>query len=195
MKKNVLMIVCLLLAVGMLAGCGAASEPSPAPEAEETAAEQPAPAPEATEEPAAEPEATEEPAAEPEATEETKEEPAAGEEETAEEPRGYDGVWAEEIAGRCRIEFSYAGEGSVKAEITWSGSAFERRCWEMTADIYRDDIMIYENGHSWVETYTDDTTFTVSEETFDETGSFYMEDGKLHWVNDLTGENTVFIPA
>ncbi|MBQ3482226.1 MAG: hypothetical protein IJH48_07925 [Oscillospiraceae bacterium] len=113
----------------------------------------------------------------------------------AEERCGFEGMWAEEIAGRCQILFSYRGEGSQNVEITWSGSAFERRCWEMTADVYKNDIMIYENAHSWVETYTDEENYTVSDESFDGTGSFYLEDGKLHWINDQTGEDTVFIPA
>ena len=112
-----------------------------------------------------------------------------------EERYGFDGLWAEEIAGRCQIFFSYCGEGSQNVEITWSGSAYERRCWTMTADVYKNDIMIYENAHSWVETYTDEENFTISEESFDGTGSFYIEDGKLHWINDQTGEHTVFIPA
>ena len=115
--------------------------------------------------------------------------------ESTKQREGFDGLWVEEIAGRCQIEFTYRGEGSVNVDISWSGSAFERARWEMTADVYRDDIMIYEDGHSWIETYTDDDNFTVSEETFAGTGSFYMQDGKLHWVNDQTGEDTVFIPA
>ncbi|MBR0208987.1 MAG: hypothetical protein IJQ43_08830 [Oscillospiraceae bacterium] len=112
-----------------------------------------------------------------------------------EERSGFEGLWAEEIAGRCQIRFSYRSEGSMNVEIAWSGSAFERACWEMTADIYKDDIMIYKDAHSWVETYTDETTCTVSEEEFNGTGSFYLLDGKLHWVNDKTSEDTVFIPA
>ena len=114
---------------------------------------------------------------------------------TTEERYGFEGLWAEEIAGRCQILFSYRGEGSMNVEITWPGSAFERKCWEMTADVYRNDIMIYEDGRSWVETYSDESTFTVSEESVNESGSFYLLDGKLHWVNNQTSEETVFIPA
>lgn len=109
--------------------------------------------------------------------------------------RGFEGRWAEEIAGRCQLTFSYAGEGSVHVAITWSGSAFERACWMMTANVYRNDIMIYEDGHYWVETYSSDTSYTVSQESFGGTGSFYIENGKLHWINDQTGQETVLIPA
>ena len=108
---------------------------------------------------------------------------------------GFEGRWAEEIAGRCQITFTYRAEGSMDVSITWSGSAWERSCWSMTANIYKNDIMTYSDGHSWVETYTDDTHYSVSEETFGGTGSFYLENGKLHWVNDQTNENTVFVPA
>ena len=113
----------------------------------------------------------------------------------AEESHGFEGRWADETAGRCQIEFSYRGEGSMDVKITWSSSANERSCWEMTANVYKNDIMVYQDGHAWVETYSDDSHSTVSDESFNETGSFYLLDGKLHWVNDKTSEETVFIPA
>lgn len=93
---------------------------------------------------------------------------------------GFEGRWAEEFAGRCQITFTYRGEGSMDVSITWSGSAWERSCWNMTADVYKNDIMLYSDGHSWVETYSDDSHYTVSEERFGGTGSFYLQDGKLH---------------
>ena len=108
---------------------------------------------------------------------------------------GFEGRWADEIAGRCLVTFSYRGEGSMSVDITWSGSAWERARWNMTADIYKDDIMLYRDGHYWVERYTDDTHFTVSEESFGGTGSFAMQDGKIHWINDQTGAETVLIPV
>ena len=106
-----------------------------------------------------------------------------------------EGTWAEEIAGRCQITFSYHGEGSLNVDISWSSSAWERSRWMMTANVYRNDIFVYEDGHYWVETYTDDTTYTISDESFGGTGSFYIQDGKLHWVNNQTGEETVFVPV
>ncbi len=109
--------------------------------------------------------------------------------------QGFEGRWAGEIAGRCQLTMSYYAEGSVKVDISWSSSAWERSRWQMTANVYRNDIMIYEDGHSWVETYTDDTHYTVSDESIGGTGSFYIEDGKLHWVDNSTGENVTFIPA
>ena len=38
-------------------------------------------------------------------------------------------------------------------------------------------------------------TDRCSEEHFGETGSFSLQDGKLHWTNDQTGEDTVFVRA
>ena len=113
----------------------------------------------------------------------------------APQSQGFEGRWAEEIAGRCQIVFSYKGEGSVYADISWSSSAAERSRWQMTADVYRDDIMVYDDAHYWYETWSDDRHFTVSDESFGGSGSFYMQDGKLHWHNDQTNEDTVFIPA
>ena len=112
-----------------------------------------------------------------------------------EERAGFEGLWAEEIAGRCTAEFVYAGEGSMDVKINWSGSAAEVACWEMTANVERDDIMGYSDGHAWTETYAEDGSFTVSDEAFDQTGRFFLEEGKLHWVNDVTGEELVFIPV
>lgn len=108
---------------------------------------------------------------------------------------GFEGRWAGEIASRCQLEFSYHGEGSVNVSISWSNSAFERARWQMTADIYKNDIMIYNDGHYWVETYTDDVNYTISDEAFGETGSFYMENEKLHWVDDQRNQETILIPV
>ena len=93
------------------------------------------------------------------------------------------------------MSLDYWGEGSGRASITWSGSASERRCWDLVASIYRDDIMTYSNGHSWVEKWSDDNNYTVSEETYAASGSFSLRDGKLYWHNDQTGADTVFIPV
>ena len=112
-----------------------------------------------------------------------------------EQPAGFEGRWAGEIAGRCQIVFSYAGEGSQNVDISWSDAANVRARWQMTANIYKNDIMVYENAHYWVETYTSDTEFTKSDESNNGTGSFYMQDGKLHWHNDQTNEDTVFVRA
>ena len=107
---------------------------------------------------------------------------------------GFTGRWAQEN-GRCYLEFVSNGEGSVKANITWSQSNAERKCWSMIANSERDNVMAYTDGHSWVETYSDDTTYTVSQETSDEHGSFYMQDGKLHWYNDMNSTDTVLVPV
>ena len=80
-------------------------------------------------------------------------------------------------------------------DISWANSAAQRVVWTMTANVYRDDILVYDDGHCWTETYTDDATFEVSDETFNGSGSFFIQDGKLHWVNNQTGEETVLVRA
>ena len=109
--------------------------------------------------------------------------------------QGFEGKWAEEIAGKCQMEFSYRGEGSMTVSVTWAGSAWQRARWLMTANVSGYDTMTYNDGHSWVETYTDDTHYTVSEESFGGTGSFTIRDGKLHWVNDQTRQETILVPV
>ena len=109
--------------------------------------------------------------------------------------RGFEGRWAEEIAGRCQLTMTYRAEGSMNVSVTWSSSAWQRACWTMTADVYKNDILIYEDGHYWVETFSDDTHVTVSDESFNGTGSLYLQDGKLHVLNHKTQTGRVQSPA
>ena len=107
----------------------------------------------------------------------------------------FEGRWAEETAGRCRITLSTRPDGNMNVDISWSGSAWQNARWQMTARPYRDDMMVYDDGHAWVENYSDNTNYTVTDETFGGTGSFYIINGKLYWYNDQTGEETVLIRA
>ena len=109
--------------------------------------------------------------------------------------QGFEGRWAEEIAGRCVVTFTYRSDGVMDVNITWSGSAWQRARWTMTAVIYKDDIMTYDDGCSWTETYNENGLAESSERTLNGTGSFFIRDGKLHWVNDQTGEETILVPA
>lgn len=109
--------------------------------------------------------------------------------------QGFEGRWAEEIAGRCQINFTYRDEGSMNVDIAWSSSAWQRARWTMTANVSKKDIMEYTDGHYWVENYTDDSHYTVSDESYNGTGRFFIQDGKLHWVDDQTGQETVCKPA
>ena len=65
----------------------------------------------------------------------------------------------------------------------------------MTANVSKKDIMEYTDGHYWVETYTDESHYTVSDESYNGTGRFFIQDDKLHWVNDQTGQETVCKPT
>lgn len=109
--------------------------------------------------------------------------------------QGFEGRWAEEIAGRCQITITYRAEGSMNVDISWSGSAWQRSRWQMTANVSGYDSMSYNDGHSWVETYTDETHYTVTDEVFGGSGLFYIQNGKLHWYDAQTGQETVLVPA
>ena len=109
--------------------------------------------------------------------------------------QGFEGRWVEPIAGRCQVTITYRAEGSMNVDISWSGSAWQLARWQMSANVYRDDILTYSDGHYWVETYSDDTSCTISEESFGGTGSFYFQNGQLHWRDDQTGQDTALIPA
>ena len=109
----------------------------------------------------------------------------------------FEGRWAGETASRCQIIFETRAPGSYNVDIVWSNSAYERSCWKMTGNVTCTDnsTLTYSDGHYWVETYTSDTEYTVSDEVFDLTGSFSIQNGKLVWVNIQNGEQTVFVRA
>jgi hypothetical protein len=109
--------------------------------------------------------------------------------------QGFAGRWAEETAGRCQATFTRRNDGSMDVEIFWSGSAWERACWRLTANDSGRNMMSYDDGHYWIETYSDDNTFRISDESFYGRGSFTLYEGKLYWYNQDTGEETVLIPA
>ena len=107
----------------------------------------------------------------------------------------FDGRWAEEYAGRCQIIFSPCPTGGYNVDISWSSSAWERARWNMTASVNDSGVAVYSDGHEWTETYTSETEYTISNEVFGEAGSFYIQDGKLYWVNKYSGQTTSFISA
>ena len=105
------------------------------------------------------------------------------------------GRWAEELVGRCQVNITYKTQGSANVDISWSNSAWSKSRWQMTAYVYKDGIMAYDDAHSWVESYGDGYNPIVSDEAYGGTGSLYIQDGKLHWYNDVTGQLTVLVPA
>ena len=111
------------------------------------------------------------------------------------QPVSYEGRWAEETAGRCQIIINYRSQGTVNVEISWANSAADRYCWSMTASEGPDGTMVYHDAYSRLETYTDNTNYTVSEESRDGYGYFFIRDGKLHWVDSKLSRETVFVSA
>lgn len=107
----------------------------------------------------------------------------------------FEGRWAEEIAGRCQITFATRTPGSYNVEISWSSSAFERSRWNMTGKSIDTNTLTYSDGHSWIETYTSETEYTISDEVYNLSGTFSLQNGKLYWINIQTGEQTVFVRA
>ena len=108
--------------------------------------------------------------------------------------QGFEGRWAEENAHKCAITFTFRSEGSMNVEIIWSNGPAKQH-WNMTANVSKNDMMDYTDGHSWVEIFTDETHSTKSEESFNGTGRFFILDGKLHWIDDQIKEEVVCIPA
>lgn len=109
--------------------------------------------------------------------------------------QGFIGSWVDEATGSCRINISHCTEGSVNVDVSWANSAWSRSRWQMMAYVYKDGIMVYDSSHFWIETCMDGSNYSVSSESFDGTGSLYLQDGKLHWYNDLTGQLSVLVPT
>lgn len=107
---------------------------------------------------------------------------------------GFEGLWAD-VTGRCQATFAYRGDSSMNVSINRYDSTWGHACWQMTASVYRNNVMVYSDGHSWVENYYNDSIFSVSDDKYGGSGSFCLLDGNLHWYNDQTGEETVFVPA
>lgn len=108
---------------------------------------------------------------------------------------GYQGRWADNIAGRCQVNITYEGDGNAYIDVSWGSSAWETARWQMTASINQNGTLTYNDGHYWVENYSDGTNYTISDENYNGSGSFYKQDGTLHWYDAQTGSDTVLIPA
>ena len=109
--------------------------------------------------------------------------------------QGFGGRWVEPSAGRCTVTLNYRAEGSWNVDITWSGSAWQRARWQMTANATRSDALSYTDGHAWTETYTDNTTYMISDESFNGTGSFTLQGNQLHWLDTARGDEVILIPG
>ena len=107
----------------------------------------------------------------------------------------FNGNWADEETGLCQILFTYRDDSSRYVGILRRDTSGRRDCWNMTATAYSENVLIYEDGYHWAETYSNDNSYEVSDETWNGSGSFYIENGRLHWYNAQTGEEVVLIPS
>ena len=109
----------------------------------------------------------------------------------------YLGTWAEKIAGRGYLECAKSvAPGKVTITASWPDSAAVMNTWEMTA-VLGDGKLAYENGHWEVKEYDDNGESWTTDESYEESGYFYLNDvGELCWHNDrVDGEDSVFIRA
>ena len=106
-------------------------------------------------------------------------------------PDAFAGLWADPAIGRAELSVMPvdprdAGEDSRQYDIwlTWSGSAFERGVWTMTARL-EDGALVYTGGRHTDVTFTEDGG--VESEALlweDAEGRFTLsEDGRLLWTD------------
>ena len=108
----------------------------------------------------------------------------------------YVGTWAEKIAGRgmVTIEPSVAS-GKANISATWPDSAAVMNEWELFG-VLEDDRLAYENGNWQVKEYDENGEGWTTDESYEETGYFYLNDaGELCWHDDrgLRDEDSAFI--
>lgn len=108
----------------------------------------------------------------------------------------YVGVWAEKIAGRgmVTIEPSVA-PGKANISATWPDSAAVMNEWELFG-VLEDDRLAYENGNWQVKEYDENGEGWTTDESYEETGYFYLNDaGELCWHDDrgMRDEDSAFI--
>ncbi len=96
---------------------------------------------------------------------------------------GFTGDWAEEIAGRGVVTIEAAADEYYFVYVGWSSSAFEKTFWFMTAK-YDEGELVYEDAVMWTRTYTSEEEYEDVTEYEDGSGRFYVEDGKLVWIDD-----------
>jgi predicted small lipoprotein YifL len=111
----------------------------------------------------------------------------------------YCGFWGEKIAGRGQIEITKSlAPGKVSITVTWPESAAVLDTWEFLAALDEDGKLVYADGHKTVEEYGDDGDSWITDESYDESGCFYLNDAKeLCWHDDKAegGEDSVFVRA
>ena len=120
----------------------------------------------------------------------------AGVKRADESLRPYVGIWAEKIAGRgmVTIEPSVA-PGKANISATWPDSAAVMNEWELFG-VLEDDRLAYENGNWQVKEYDENGEGWTTDESYEETGYFYLNDaGELCWHDDrgMRDEDSAFI--
>ena len=172
MKKRLFV---LMMAAGVLmAGCGAKEEEASVDEVVESVDLNPAGAENSTDAVQADDKAE-----------------AAG--ETADAP-DYEGTYYESIAGRGNITFTKSDAGSYTVEIRWSSSYAEMAAWDLTATAVQDGSLVYADCVRSTITFDEAGNDSSVIEYENGTGKFYLEDGALHWIDDVdhAGDDSLF---
>lgn len=113
--------------------------------------------------------------------------------ETADAP-DYEGTYYESIAGRGNITFTKSDAGSYTVEIRWSSSYAEMAAWDLTATAAEDGSLVYDDCVRSTITFDEAGNDSSVIEYENGTGKFYLEDGALHWIDDVdhSGDDSLF---
>ena len=106
------------------------------------------------------------------------------------------GEWHEKVAGRGDVTVSKGlAPGKVVIDVSWPGSASLMAFWEMTAAPAEDGKLVYKNGMRRVTEYGENGENWVTDESWEESGWFWLNDaGELCWHdnNAEIDEDSVF---
>ena len=110
------------------------------------------------------------------------------------------GSWAEKIAGRGCIEISKSAvDGKYDIQIDWSGSAWQKAHWEMTAEATGNGAELrYENGKHSILTWQSEDNMTEEEVYTNGTGTFnLLSTYEVVWFDETehAADGNVFVNA
>ena len=108
------------------------------------------------------------------------------------------GTWAEKIAGRCSIEITKEKDADkFDIRINWSGSAWQKAYWEMTAEPTGNGAELrYGNGKHSILTWQSEDNMTEEEIYSNGTGTFnLLSTFELVWFDETehAADGNVFI--
>ena len=176
MKKTLMIVLALVLAVSLLAACTQIPSEDAVPEDQE--------------------QAVQEALDEADQTEALVEDAEKQKEEIINSVSGemdLSGSWQDEVSQRASMDVTKNQDGSYSIVVSWANGASETVIWQITGTYDEASGMLsYNNGVYTVHTWDEEGAETVSEPETTK-GAFMKEGDKLRWQDSKISENGLFV--